>query len=98
VTVEVDYTTPVSALREEVGRIVAGSALWDGQQWSLQVTEAGDQTIRLRVLASTANPADTFDLRCEIREKLITHLQQAYPEALPRIRATVESGTKVPLS
>jgi small-conductance mechanosensitive channel len=98
VTVEVDYTTPVSMLREEVGRIVAGSALWDGQQWSLQVTEAGDQTIRLRVLASTANPADTFDLRCEIREKLITHLQQAYPEALPRIRATVESGTKVPLS
>ena len=96
VTVEVDYSTPVGMLREEVGRIVAASALWDGQLWNLQVTEARDQTIRLRVLASAASPAETFDLRCEIREKLITHLQQAYPGALPRIRATVESASASP--
>jgi small-conductance mechanosensitive channel len=92
VTVEVDYTTPVGKLREEVATIVASSELWDRRFWNLQVTEAGDRTIRLRVLASAGSPEDTWNLRCEIREKLITHLQEAYPLALPRIRSTVESS------
>jgi hypothetical protein len=30
----------VGELREEAGRIVASSMLWDGDTWSLQVTEA----------------------------------------------------------
>jgi small-conductance mechanosensitive channel len=98
VSVEVDYTTPVGTLREEVRTILASSELWDGQFWNLQVTAAGERTIRLRVLASAANPDATWNLRCEIREKLVTHLQETYPLALPRVRATVESGTKVPLS
>jgi small-conductance mechanosensitive channel len=92
VSVDVDYGTPVGQLREEVGRIVASSELWDKQFWNLQVTEASDHTIRLRVLASAAGPANVWNLRCEIREKLITHLQEAYPRSLPRIRATIESG------
>jgi small-conductance mechanosensitive channel len=96
VTVEVDYGTPIGEVREEVGRIVTSSKLWDGRSWNLQVTEARDQTIRLRVLASAANPPDTWDLRCEIREKLVTHLQHAYPQSLPRIRATIESETAPP--
>jgi hypothetical protein len=41
---------------------------------------------------ATAGTAKASDLRCELREKLIMHLQERYPWALPRIRATVESG------
>ena len=92
VTVEVDYSTPVGKLREEVGAIVASSELWDRASWNLQVTEAGERTIRLRVLATAADSTNAWNLRCEIREKLITHLQERYPWALPRIRATVEGG------
>jgi len=96
VTVEVDYGTPVDELRAEVGRIVASSKLWDGDTWSLQVTEAGERTIRLRVVASAADAASAWDLRCEIREKLIAFLQERHPGALPRMRATLEGGSAAP--
>jgi small-conductance mechanosensitive channel len=91
VTVEVDYATPVARLREQVGEIVASSKLWDRKFWNMQVTEAGERTMRLRVLATAADSGSAWDMRCEIRERLITHLQERYPWALPRIRATLEN-------
>jgi small-conductance mechanosensitive channel len=93
VTIEVDYRAPVAKLREEIGAIVATSALWDRESWKVQVVEAGERTIRLRILATVADPSDAFDLCCEIRERVIAHLQENYPWALPRIRATIEGGT-----
>jgi small-conductance mechanosensitive channel len=93
VTLEVDYSTPVAELREEVGRIVASSKLWDREFWNLQVTEAGERTMRLRVLASAADSGNAWDMRCEIREKLITHLQERYPWALPKLRTAIENGS-----
>ena len=68
-TVEVDYSTPVARLREQVGEIVASSPLWDKGFWNLQVTEAGERTMRLRVLASAADSDHAWDMRCEIRER-----------------------------
>jgi small-conductance mechanosensitive channel len=96
VTLEVDYRTPVAAVREQAGAIVSASPLWDGQSWNLQVTEAGERTMRLRVVASAADSSNAWDLRCEIREKLIAWLQERYPESLPRMRATVESAAAAP--
>ena len=92
VTVEVDYALPVADLREQVRRMVAASKLWDGQSWNLQVTEAGERTIQLRVVASAADPSSQWDLRCEIREKLVRHVQERYPWALPRVRSVAEGG------
>jgi len=92
VTIEVDYSTPVAELREQVGEIVASSSLWDQGSWNLQVVEAGERTMRLRVVASAADSGSAWNLRCEIREKLIAFLQERYPWALPRIRATLEGG------
>jgi small-conductance mechanosensitive channel len=93
VTVEVDYSTPVAKLREQVGRIVASSPLWDRGFWNLQVVEAGERTMRLRVLASAADSDQAWNLRCEIRENLIAHLQESYPWALPKVRAAVEGAS-----
>ena len=42
--------------------------------------------MELRCLMSARSSAQTFDLRCEVREKLIDFLQQEHPEALPRSR------------
>jgi hypothetical protein len=81
-----------ATLREQVGRIVQSSKLWDRQFWKLQVTEAGERRLRLRVLATAADSGSAWDMRCEIREKLITYLQEQDPWALPRIRATLEGG------
>jgi small-conductance mechanosensitive channel len=92
VTVEVDYSTPVAQLREQVGEIVASSKLWDKGSWNLQVVEAGERTMRLRVVATATDSGSAWNMRCEIREKLIAYLQEHYPWALPRIRATLEGG------
>ena len=95
VTVDVDYSTPVAEVREAARRIVAASPLWDGELWNLQVTGAGERTMRLRVLATAVDADRAWDLRCEIREGLIAHLQEHYPWALPRIRATVDVGSSL---
>ena len=92
VTLDLDYAMPVAELREAAGRIVASSKLWDGGSWNLQVTEAGERTIRVRVVASAADATSAWDLRCELREKLIEHVQQRYPWALPRVRSVVEGA------
>lgn len=92
VTVHVDYRTPVDEVRKAVGEIVAASKLWDRRFWNLQVVEADAQSIQLRVLLSASNSSNAWDLRCEVREKLIAHLQAHHPESLPRLRAVLEAG------
>jgi small-conductance mechanosensitive channel len=93
VTVNVDYTVPIDRVRAKVLEIVKTSPLWDGQLVNLQMTEAGDRTVQLRALVSAQNSAANWDLRCELREKLVTFLQAEYPLALPRSRnETVQLG------
>lgn len=83
----VDYSVPLGELRAEFDRIVEASPLWDRQTKALQVTDATDSTLLVRPLMSAKDASDAWDLRCEVREKLIQFLQQNHPHALPRQRA-----------
>jgi hypothetical protein len=74
-------------MREELDRILAASSLWDGKVKVLQVTDARERTLELRVLASAPDAPSTWQLRCEIREKLVAFLQSHHPDCLPRLRA-----------
>jgi small-conductance mechanosensitive channel len=85
----VDYTAPVERIRAKVIEIVQASKLWDGDVLKLHVTDTTENSMELRVIASARSAGDTFDLRCEIREKLIDFLQREIPSALPRIRQEV---------
>lgn len=85
--VYVDYTVPLKALREELDRILENSKLWDRRVKVLQVTDAKQNTLELRALASAADAPTAWDLRCEVREKLVDFLQRNYPQCLPRMRA-----------
>jgi small-conductance mechanosensitive channel len=85
----VDYHAPVEAVREKLNEIVKQSKLWDGRVVNLQVTDAKEGTIELRCLMSANSASHAFDLRCEVREKLVDFLQKQYPAALPRQRAEV---------
>ena len=58
---------------------------------NLQVVDATEQAIQLRVSASARNSPDAWDLRCQVREKLIGFLQSEYPNALPKFRAELAS-------
>ncbi|MEZ4522512.1 MAG: mechanosensitive ion channel family protein [Thermomicrobiales bacterium] len=82
-----DYRVPVDAVREELGRILGSTGLWDGKVQGLQVTDATDRSIELRAIMSARNSSNAWDLRCLVRERLINFLNENYPESLPRTRA-----------
>ncbi|MBJ6125508.1 mechanosensitive ion channel family protein [Microvirga splendida] len=81
-----DYSTPIEAVREKFQELLKASELWDGQVGLLHVTDTKERTIELRGLMSAASSGNSANLRHEIREKLITWLQETYPHALPRER------------
>ena len=81
-----DYRTPMAAVREELARLCAADARWDGRVCIAQVTETDRETMQVRLLVSARNSGDLFDLRCAVREGLIAHLQARHPESLPRLR------------
>jgi small-conductance mechanosensitive channel len=82
----VDYTVPVDAVRQELNRILGQSKHWDGKVCVLQVTNATEHALELRALSSAIDSGTAWELRCEIREKLILFVQRNYPNSLPRQR------------
>ena len=44
----------------------------------------------MRALVSASDASKAWDLRCEVREKLIAFVQEKYPDCLPRMRAEIE--------
>jgi small-conductance mechanosensitive channel len=88
----VDYAAPVEAIRARLSEIVKDSKNWDGRVVSLQVTDTRERTVELRAIMSAKSAGQAFDLRCEVRERLIAFLQQEHPEALPRTRADIAGG------
>ncbi|HSI39758.1 MAG TPA: mechanosensitive ion channel domain-containing protein [Xanthobacteraceae bacterium] len=89
VMIYLDYSVPVDAVRAKVEEIVKTSPLWDRKVVNVQVTDFRESVMEVRILVSASNSGRTFDIRCEVREKLIAFLQQAYPAALPRLRAEI---------
>ncbi|MCU0574384.1 MAG: mechanosensitive ion channel family protein [Syntrophobacteraceae bacterium] len=81
-----DYGVDVEAVRRELLSILQRSALWDGKVWGLQVTNARESGLELRALMSAADASMAWDLRCEVREKLVLFLQKNHPSSLPRFR------------
>jgi small-conductance mechanosensitive channel len=88
----VDYTLPLDAIRQALKEIIEPHPLWDKRFWNLQVTDATEKTMQIRVLATTADSGKGWDLRCDIREKLIAYIQKNHPHCLPRFRAEIDGG------
>ena len=82
----VDYAARVERLREAFETIVKASPHWDGDVLALQVTDITERTLQVRTLMSARNAGAAFDLRCEVREKLMAFMRDECPEALPRDR------------
>lgn len=83
----VDYTMPVEPLRQEFNRLLEQSNLWDGKLATVQVTDSNDQAMQVRFLMSASDSSRNWDLRCAVREGLVTFIQEHYPAQLPRVRA-----------
>jgi small-conductance mechanosensitive channel len=87
IALHVDYRADVPRIRRRLEAAVKESKLWDGAVVNLQVIDADSRTIELRALVSARNAPQSWDLRCEIREKLVAFIRDEMPEALPRERA-----------
>jgi small-conductance mechanosensitive channel len=94
VILDVDYTTPVDRVRAKAEEIAKASPLWDGDLIKLQVTDADAMTMQLRIIATARSAGDAFDLRCELREKLIAFLQTECPGSLPRRRQEITGAAE----
>lgn len=81
-----DYMTPVAPLRAKLSELLHADPRWDGRVNALQVTDAKERTMEIRCLMSAADAGRLFDLRCAVREAMIAHLREGFPNALPRER------------
>jgi hypothetical protein len=77
---------PVAAIREHFAKVLDASPLWDRQVCATQVTNLSETTMEIRCLLSARNASEQFDLRCIVREAMITFIQENYPDAFPRTR------------
>lgn len=87
-----DYRMPLEPLRAELDRVLATAPEWDQRVKVLQLTDVTERTIQIRVLVSARSSGLAFDLRCRVREALITFIQREYPDCLPQVRVPVESA------
>jgi small-conductance mechanosensitive channel len=92
VFVYTDYGMPIDPLRAEVERLVKAAPQWDGRFFNVQVTDATERTMQVRVLCTAASSSLAFDLRCAVREGLIGFMQREYPQFLPRVRIDESAG------
>ncbi len=98
VTLYLDYSAPVEALRREFERLLEGNPNWKGQVKAFQVTGATEHTLEVRALVDARDSGAAFDLRCQLREGLIAFVQKNYPESLPKTRTVVDGALPRPLA
>ena len=82
----VDFGMPIAPLRAEMERIVRAAPEWDGRVFVLQITDATEKSMQVRILATSSSSPKAFDLRCRIREGMIDYMQREYPQFLPQLR------------
>jgi small-conductance mechanosensitive channel len=87
-----DYSVPVQALRDELGRILKSTPLWAGKVCVLQVSQLQQFVVQIRALMDARNSGDAWDLRCVVREQMIDFLTKNYPGSLPRYRGEFQTG------
>jgi len=83
-----DYRCPVDEIRAEFERIIENNPKWDGRGKAVQVTDCTERSMEIRILVTAKDSPTAFELRCEVREKLIAFLQREHERSLPRERET----------
>ncbi|MDX1761811.1 MAG: mechanosensitive ion channel [Christiangramia sp.] len=88
-----DYALPFDAIRKEQTRLLNSTDLWDGNVNVMQVTNATEKSVEIRVLVSAKDSPTAWDLRVYLREKLLEFIQKNYPESLPKARVSINNAS-----
>ncbi len=89
VELDLDWSVPVESMRSELELAVKENERWDGRTCVLQVTGATGSFVRIRALVSAHDAPTLWDLRCDVRERLVEWIRLEHPSALPKLRAEV---------
>jgi len=93
-----DFSTPLEPLRTELQRVVQGASEWDRRVCVMQVTDATERAMQVRILVSAASAGEAFDLRCKVREAMFAFVAREYPGHLPQVRmAAAQPDAAAPL-
>jgi len=82
----VDYSFPVDSIRKVLPEMLNGHPDWDERVVNVQVTKTTEQYKEIRVLLSSKDSSKNWDLRTDIREKLIDFINLNYPDTFAKIR------------
>ena len=63
-------------MRTELDRVLEGHPNWDGRAKSVVVTDDKERALEVRIVVSAADASKLWLLRCDVREKIVTWLQQ----------------------
>ncbi|HET6558960.1 MAG TPA: mechanosensitive ion channel domain-containing protein [Prolixibacteraceae bacterium] len=81
----VAYDLPVDPIRAFVPTILKDNPNWDGRVFNVQITNAKEFYKELRILVSSRDSSKNWDLRVEVREKVIDFLQANYPDSFVKV-------------
>ncbi|WP_035179472.1 mechanosensitive ion channel family protein [Acidocella facilis] len=82
----VDYSVPLEQVRQKLREVVEANPRWDRKVAMVQMTDLPNAMVELRLLVSARNAGVLWDLRCDVREAMVTWLVREYPGSLPRRR------------
>lgn len=83
-----DHGTPLQPVREELQRICDSDPRWDGRVCVVHVEDVTPEAMKVRLLVSARSSGDDYDLRANVRERMLEFLRREHPEALPRRRGS----------
>ncbi|MBS4073872.1 mechanosensitive ion channel family protein [Ameyamaea chiangmaiensis] len=89
VFLHLDYQTDMHRVRAILEEVIRTCPLWDGRTLGCQVAATDTDSMRIRIIAGARDALQSWDLGCEIREKMVARLRRECPEALPRARMAV---------
>lgn len=82
----VGYDLPVQVIRDYVPQILTDNPNWDGRVFNVQITNTNELYKEMRILVSSSDASRNWDLRTEVREKVIDFIQDNYPDCFVKLR------------
>jgi small-conductance mechanosensitive channel len=91
----VSYDLPIDPLRKKLKSIVEGNPNWDGRVQNIQVTDSKEWYKEVRILVSSADSSKNWDLRVEVREKMIDFINEKFPGSFAKLNIEPTPSEKI---
>lgn len=83
---DLDWRVDMEGLRAEFDRVLADTDLYNGRSHAMVITEATGGMVKARASLTADDDGALWNLRCLVRERLVTWVREHNPQALPRQR------------